>query len=38
MAKQPKNHGTEWTPQDDAALRRLAQQNTPTGLIGAGEG
>lgn len=34
MAKQPTNHGKDWTPQDDARLRQLAAQNTPTRVIG----
>ncbi len=32
MAKK-KNHGKPWKPADNAALRKLAKQNTPTGLI-----
>ena len=34
MAKQPKNHGSPWSPDDDARLRELARQNTPTRVIG----
>jgi hypothetical protein len=34
MPKKPKNHGRPWSPSDNAELRRLAQQNTPTRLIG----
>lgn len=34
MAKKPSNHGKQWTPQHDAALRKLAQQNTPTRVAG----
>ena len=34
MAKKPANHGKQWTKTDDAALRRLVQQNTPTRVIG----
>lgn len=30
MAKKPENHGQNWTPKDDANLRRLARGNTPT--------
>ena len=33
MAKTPKNHGTRWTRQDNAQLRELARQNTPTRVI-----
>ena len=33
MPKTPKNSGKQWTPTDDAQLRKLAKQNTPTGLI-----
>lgn len=33
MAKTPKNHGADWTRSDDAQLRKLAKQNTPTPLI-----
>jgi hypothetical protein len=29
-----KNDGKPWTPADDAELRRLIQQNTPTRVIG----
>jgi hypothetical protein len=34
MASDPKNHGKEWTVGENAELRRLAQQNTPTRVIG----
>ncbi len=34
MAKTPKNLGSPWTPDDDARLRELARQNTPTRVIG----
>lgn len=30
----PKNNGKSWTPADNAALNKLAQQNTPTRVIG----
>ncbi|MCC6498402.1 MAG: SANT/Myb domain-containing protein [Propionibacteriaceae bacterium] len=30
----PKNHGTPWTASDDRQLKQLADQNTPTRLIG----
>jgi hypothetical protein len=33
MSKPPKNHGKPWTRTDNAELRRLAKQNTPTPLI-----
>jgi hypothetical protein len=33
MAKTPKNHRKAWSTKDDAALRKLAKGNTPTGLI-----
>ena len=33
MPKTPANHGKEWTPSDEAKLKKLAQGNTPTGLI-----
>lgn len=34
MAKEPSNHGKAWSTADDAGLRRLAEQNTPTRVIG----
>jgi hypothetical protein len=34
MAKQPTNHGKEWTPEDVSKLRELAKANTPTRVIG----
>ncbi len=34
MAKAPKNHGKEWTAQDIKQLEKLADQNTPTRVIG----
>lgn len=30
MAKKPENHRQSWTPKDDAKLRLLARENTPT--------
>jgi hypothetical protein len=30
MAKQPSNHGKDWTQADVGKLEKLAQQNTPT--------
>ncbi len=34
MPKKPANSGKEWTTQDVQQLRQLAQQNTPTRVIG----
>lgn len=34
MPKVPKNHGSPWTKSDDAQLRRLVKENTPTRVIG----
>lgn len=34
MAKTTRNSGTRWTPSQRAELARLAQQNTPTRVIG----
>jgi hypothetical protein len=34
MAKQPVNHGKEWTRQDVRDLRHLAKENTPTRVMG----
>ena len=34
MAKSDRNSGKAWTPQDVKALEKLAQQNTPTRVIG----
>ncbi len=34
MAKTPKNHGKSWTPEDVKQLEKLADQNTPTRVIG----
>jgi len=33
MAKPPKNHGKEWSNDDVSKLKKLANHNTPTGLI-----
>ncbi len=33
MAKQPNNHGKSWSGSDDAQMRKLASQNTPTRLM-----
>ncbi len=34
MAKEPKNHGKQWTPADVKQLKELAKGNTPTRVIG----
>ena len=34
MAKTPKNHGQDWKPGDVRELRKLADGNTPTRVIG----
>jgi hypothetical protein len=34
MAKDPKNHGKEWTTADVKQLKELAKGNTPTRVIG----
>jgi hypothetical protein len=34
MAKPPKNHGKDWTDSDVKQLQKLADQNTPTRVIG----
>lgn len=34
MSKTPVNNGQHWTPQEIQQLRQLAQQNTPTRVIG----
>jgi hypothetical protein len=33
MAKQPKNHGNNWSNKEVVALKRLAAQNTPTRVV-----
>lgn len=33
MAKNPKNHGKQWTGADDKQLKKYAKENTPTPLI-----
>jgi len=33
MAKTPANSGKPWTPSANAELKKLADGNTPTGLI-----
>lgn len=34
MPNKPSNHRREWTRQDDALLRRLIKENTPTRVLG----
>lgn len=34
MAKPPANHGKQWTPAEVAQLKQLAEENTPTRVIG----
>lgn len=34
MAKRPNNHGKQWTSNDVSELQHLANQNTPTRVIG----
>jgi hypothetical protein len=34
MAKTPINHGKPWTPSDNAQVRKLANENTPTRVMG----
>jgi hypothetical protein len=34
MAKKPPKHNQPWTPSDVRQLRQLADQNTPTRVIG----
>jgi hypothetical protein len=34
MAKKPSNHGKDWTKSDVRTLEKLADQNTPTRVIG----
>jgi len=34
MAKYNRNSGKQWTANDEQQLRRLADQNTPTRVIG----
>ncbi len=33
MAKTPKNHGKDWSSGDVGKLKKLANGNTPTGLM-----
>jgi hypothetical protein len=34
MPKEPPNHGKPWTKGQDADLKRLAKDNTPTRVMG----
>lgn len=34
MAKNPPNHGKQWSKQDVAVLKKEVKENTPTRLIG----
>lgn len=34
MAKNPENHGKAWTSQQEAQLKQLAKENTPTRVMG----
>ena len=34
MAKQPRNHGKQWTPTQAKQLKDLAKGNTPTRVMG----
>ena len=34
MAKNPENHGQPWTQQQTQRLERLADENTPTRVMG----
>lgn len=34
MSKSTRNSGNSWTPKDNAQLRNLASENTPTRVIG----
>lgn len=34
MAKEPKNHGKQWSKEDVGQLKELAKQNTPTRVAG----
>lgn len=34
MAKQPPNHGKDWTAGDMKALKQLVKENTPTRVMG----
>jgi len=34
MAKKPENHGNAWTSQQEKQLKQLANENTPTRVMG----
>ena len=34
MARKPENHGKEWASKDEAQLKKLIVENTPTRVIG----
>lgn len=34
LSKKPANHGTPWTKQQDAQMRKLVKENTPTRVVG----
>ena len=34
MAKQPANHGKTWSDKEVGQLKKLADQNTPTRVVG----
>lgn len=34
MTKSTRNSGSRWTPSDNAQLKQLARENTPTRVIG----
>lgn len=34
MSETPKSHGQPWTPSENAQLRKLASENTPTRVMG----
>lgn len=34
MAKNPENHGKAWTSQQEAQLKQLVKENTPTRVMG----
>lgn len=34
MAKKPENHGKSWTSEQEKQLQKLADQNTPTRVMG----
>jgi hypothetical protein len=34
MSRKPTNHGKQWTRSNEAQLRELARENTPTRVMG----